>query len=174
MKRDTLLIILGILLLAILYVFKDKILNTMDAFKTKFLPIALRAAKVFGFSDPYFLLAQMYAENGGNSYLLNTANNVGSLISRYNGAKLPTNTWWKGDDVANPKNGLYFRKYDSIDDGFFDFAHLLSNSYHLGTAKNIQEFAEKIANSSYISEANGDNRAQYAQNIINTYNKLKA
>jgi hypothetical protein len=161
----------------ILYFFRDNVKNiiikSVKDFITKFLPLATQAANHFGFKDPYFLLAQMYAENSGNSTLLNTANNVGSLISRYNGQKLKTNQFWHGDDIVNPKNGIYFRKYDTLLNGFLDYANTLA-SYGMHNVSDIQQYASKISNSKYINESNGDNRDQYAKNILNTYNKLKS
>lgn len=160
----------------ILFLTRKKIMNVVTgipSFLSKFLPYANIAAKKFGFSDPYFLLSQMYAENSGKSHLLDVANNVGSLISRVGAKKLATNEFWKGDEVGPSPVGLWFRKYATLQDGFNDYARTLSRYYSLQTATSIHDYASKVSNSKYIDEKNGDNRAQYAANILGTYDKLK-
>ena len=147
-------------------------------FVTKYYLFAKDAAERFGFHDPGYLLAQMYAENSGESQLLFLTNNVGSLISRYTTPKgkeikLPTNSFWYGDDVRSNSSGLWFRKYNNLQNAFYDFAHLLAAYYKLNTCLTVEDFAHAIANSPYIDEKNGDNRLRYETNIIATYNSIK-
>lgn len=149
-----------------------KVIN-MKTFLQKFYPLAAVASRAFGFPNPYFLLSQMYAENSGKSFLLDTANNVGSLVSRSTPTrKLPTNNWWHGEETAPSPVGLYFRKYRTLQDGFMDYAHTLAVYYHLNQAKDINAYANAISNSAYLDIKNGDNRQQYANNIITTYSAL--
>ena len=142
-------------------------------FVIKYLPLAQAAAAKFGFSDPYFLLAQQYAENSGDSSLLDKTHNVGSLISRVGKNKLQTNQYWKGEEYLAKSSGLSFRVYSTLQDGYYDYARLLGNVYKLNTAKTIEEYAIKVSQSRYIDEKNGDNRELYAKNIIATYKKIK-
>lgn len=142
-------------------------------FNFKFLPYATESAKRFGFADPLFLMAQQFAENSGDSTLLANTNNVGSLISRYNGKKLPVGLFWGGEDYFVKSTGIYFRVYKTLQDGYNDFAKLLAKQYNLNTAKSIEEYADKVSKSAYINIANGDNREQYAKNIVSTYYSLK-
>src|SRR5258708_27077021 len=114
MNRTTFFVIGGLAIAILLYLERQpitklakRLTGDMKQFIATFLPIATKAAKTFGFPDPYFLLAQMYAENGGSSELLSKANNVGSLVSRDgNGKKLQTNQYWTGNEIPNTKNGL--------------------------------------------------------------------
>lgn len=144
-----------------------------SAFLFKYSPYAKNSATIFGFKDHLFLLAQQYAENAGESSLLLKTNNVGSLISRVNGKKLKTNSFWFGDDYLAKSSGLYFRVYIDLQSGYNDFARLLARVYKLNTAKTIEEYAARIASSKYIDENNGDDRELYKNNIIKTYYTLK-
>lgn len=153
---------------------------TPKEFVTKFLPYATASATRFGFADPYFLLSQQYAENSGNSPLLDKTNNVGSIISRpgkegtpLGKKKLATNQFWTGEDYLAKSSGLYFRVYGTLQDGYNDFARLLANVYKLNTANTIEDFARAISESKYISEDNGDSRLLYQKNIVSTYYKIK-
>ena len=147
---------------------------TITDFKNKFLPLAQESANRFGFKDPYFLMAQQFAENSGDKGIIINTNNVGSLISRNDrGLKLPIGLFWKGEEYKAKSSGLWFRVYATMQDGYNDFARLLSKYYKLHECKTIEEFADKISNSAYISESNGDNRKQYEKNIVDTYYKIK-
>lgn len=142
-------------------------------FVNKYLPLAKTSAALFGFADPYFLLAQQFAENSGDSSLLSKTNNIGSLISRVGEMKLKPNQYWKGAEYLAKSSGLWFRVYDDLQIGYHDYARLLGRFYKLNVAKTIEEYAHSISNSAYIDEKNGDNRELYAKNIIATYYKIK-
>lgn len=147
-------------------------MNVINAFKHY--EYARLAAARFGFRDPLFLMAQVAAENSFSSKLLSATNNVGSLTSRNGeGKKHTSNEFWQGEDYQSKSSGLWFRKYSSLLDGWLDYARLLGNVYKLNTARTIEEYASKISASAYIDERNGDNREQYKQNIISSYNVLK-
>lgn len=130
---------------------------------------AKKAGKRYGINH-WYLLAQSYAETGGNSYGLRVRKNVAGIT-----AYGLTNQYWKGERSASTANPhIVFRIYPTIQAGWYDFARLLAEKYKMGGHKSIQAYATAISQSPYISEANGDDRAAYRANIIRSYEKLKA
>ena len=66
------------------------------------------------------------------------------------------------------RNGpLLFRRYDTPEHSFMDFARLVSSAYPQAAAVSFypEAYAQEIAYSRYISEANGDNRAAYCRTL---------
>jgi flagellar protein FlgJ len=121
--------------------------------------------------DPLVILSQAAQESGwGTSLLSKTFHNYFGIIAA--GSK---NEYWKGQiyDTQN-KYKLKFRVYDTPQDSFCDFARLISSKYKAAHAvsNDYKAYAEKIANSPYISESNGDNRELYKNNIIKIYEKI--
>jgi len=78
------------------------------------------------------------------------------------------NAYWKGAKRISTSSGLPFRVYDSVENGFRDFAHLITKKYKEAAkaSDSVTEYARLIANSPYINEKNGDNRSLYKQIII--------
>lgn len=114
--------------------------------------------------NPVIILAQAALESGwGTSNLAVNHNNFFGVT-----AYGKPNQYWKGGKVVSKSSGLPFRTYASAADGFRDFARLIT-SYYKEAAKMsfaVTEYARLIANSPYISEKNGDNRAKYREIII--------
>lgn len=124
---------------------------------------AERVGKEFNI-NPIIILAQAALESGwGTSNLARNYNNFFGVT-----AYGKPNQYWNGGRIVSKSSGLPFRSYKSPADGFRDFARLI-NSYYKEAAKNsfsISEYARLIANSPYINEKNGDNRAKYKEIII--------
>lgn len=133
------------------------------AFVEKYSKAALTVGKKFGL-NPTVILAQAAMESGwGTSYM---AKNIFNFFGVTAGGK--PNDYWKGDTYTSKTSGLKFRKYASVEDGFSDFARLITSKYKAASAsQTISDYAKAIAYSPYISEQNGDNRENYRKGIIN-------
>ena len=134
-------------------------------FLTKYLPIAVAVGEDFSL-NPAVILAQAALE--GNFGLSHGAkyrkNHFGITASG------STNQYWDGTKTQSSSSGLWFRVYKTDYDGFADFARLITQKYKRCASKsyNTNEYAKCIAQSPYISEANGDNRQQY-EATVETY-----
>lgn len=129
----------------------------------KYYGVAEKVGKAFGI-NPQVILAQAAIESGwGTSNLAINHNNFFGVTAY--GA---TNAYWKGAKYVSTTSGLPFRKYDTVEAGFSDFARLLSSKYkEAATAsKSVAEYARLISSSPYINEKNGDNRTKYKELII--------
>ena len=76
------------------------------------------------------------------------------------------NAYWHGGKTDQDKpGGLLFRRYDSPENSFLDFARLIATVYKQAAAVSHypRAYAREIAYSRYISEVNGDNRAAYCK-----------
>jgi flagellum-specific peptidoglycan hydrolase FlgJ len=137
-----------------------------------FFPFAKAAGERFGI-DPLIILSQAALESGwGTSNLSITHHNFFGIT-----ASGSSNEFWKGKTYqANNTYKLKFRVYDSVQDGFHDFARLISSKYKAAAAAghDYQTYAHRIAYSPYISENNGDNRESYKNNIIHFYEQIIA
>ena len=125
--------------------------------------IAVKVGKLFNL-NPLMILAQASVESGWGTSLLATQNHNFFGVTAYG----KTNKYWTGEKRISTSSGLAFRSYKSVEDGFSDFARLIT-SYYTEAAKvsfNISSYADKIAYSPYISEKNGDNRMKYRALII--------
>ena len=131
------------------------------SFPRKYLPAARMAGELDGL-NPVVILAQSAIETGwGESSLATCYNNFFGLTG-YGVA----NAYWHGGktDLDKP-DGLLFRRYDSPENSFLDFARLIATVYKQAAAVSHypRAYAREIAYSRYISEVNGDNRAAYCK-----------
>jgi flagellum-specific peptidoglycan hydrolase FlgJ len=121
--------------------------------------------------DPMVILAQGAHESGwGTSGLATRSNNFFGITA--GGTK---NEYWDGTFYqAQNKYKLKFRVYKTPQDSFYDFARLISSKYKSAHAagQDYKTYAQRIAYSPYISEANGDNREGYRTGIINLYERI--
>jgi peptidoglycan hydrolase FlgJ len=140
-------------------------MNKKELFVSKYWPIAMRAAKAFKIENPAVILAQAAHESDwGTSHGATVRKNFFGIT-----ASGGPNTYWDGSksqSKTNPK--LLFRIYKTDVDSFMDYARLLTSKYGSAAKKSqdIHAFAKAIANSSYISESAGDNRAVYEKSLI--------
>ena len=131
------------------------------SFTRKYIPAARMAGELYGL-NPVVILAQSAIETGwGESSLATCYNNFFGLTG-YGVA----NAYWHGGktDLDKP-DGLLFRRYDSPENSFLDFARLIATVYKQAAAVSHypRAYAREIAYSRYISEVNGDNRAAYCK-----------
>lgn len=113
--------------------------------------------------NPVVILAQGALESGwGESVLAVKFHNFFG-IAGYGVA----NAYWHGGKTDLGNGGLLFRRYDTPEHGFMDFARLVSSAYPQAAAVSFypEAYAQEIAYSRYISEANGDNRAAYCRTL---------
>lgn len=129
----------------------------------KYYGIAEKVGKAFGI-NPIVILAQAAIESGWGTSPLALQNNNFFGVTAY-GA---TNKYWKGDKRISKSSGLPFRSYANAEDGFSDFARLISTKYTAAAkaSQSVTEYARIISGSPYINEKNGDNRAKYKELII--------
>ncbi len=121
---------------------------------------ARMAGELFGM-NPVVILAQGAIESGwGESVLAVKYHNLFG-ITGYGVA----NAYWHGGKTDLGKGGLLFRRYDTPEHCFMDFARLISSAYPQAAAVSFypEAYAQEIAYSRYISEVNGDNRAAYCR-----------
>jgi peptidoglycan hydrolase FlgJ len=140
-------------------------------FVLNYFDIAIKVGKVFGL-HPISILAQASIESGWGTSLLATQNNNFFGITAYG----KPNAYWNGAKRKSKTSGLEFRSYKSVEDGFSDFARIISTKYKAAArvSNNIPEYAEKIAYSPYINEKNGDNRVKYKAIIIQSAETILA
>lgn len=140
-----------------------KPIERMDkvSFTRKYLPAARMAGEMYGL-NPVVILAQSAIETGwGESVLATVYNNFFGLAG-YGVA----NAYWHGGKTNLDKpGGMMFRRYDSHESSFLDFARLISTVYKQAAAVSHYPvaYAREIAYSRYISEVNGDNREAYCK-----------
>lgn len=124
---------------------------------------ALAVEKEFGM-NPIVMLAQAAHESAwGNSYGAKNRYNFFGITA----AGSP-NRYWDGQKSKSTASGLWFRIYDNAQKSFLDFSRLIKAKYTSAFAQsyNIDSYATAIAQSSYISESNGDNRTVYRKSIL--------
>lgn len=177
MNKKLIYIFIILVLIYILYKFKPKKdkkvetnTNTND-YKSKYVIDNFNNAKLAGKKygiDPLIILTQGGFESGyGTSNLAKNSFNFFGITAF--GSK---NEYWDGSFYqAKNKYALKFRVYKNALNCFYDYARLISSKYSdvLKKSKNYKEFAKNIANSPYISEANGDNRKIYENSLIKIY-----
>lgn len=132
-------------------------------FVNTYSPAACTAGELFGL-NPVVILAQSAIETGwGESTLATHYNNFFGLT----GYGVP-NAYWHGGKAELSAGGLSFRRYDTAESSFLDFARLLSACYKLAAALSFYPaaYAHEIAYSRYISEVNGDNREAYRRMLL--------
>lgn len=132
--------------------------------------LAKKAGERYGI-DPLIILSQGAFESAwGTSTLAKKYNNFFGIT-----AAGKVNEFWKGASVkANPKYNLVFRVYSSAQDSFYDFARLIATSYKPAKAagSDYKLYAQRISQSPYISEKNGDDRNAYMKGIISIYENI--
>lgn len=146
-------------------------MSSKESYVEKYLPSAKKAGQLFKI-DPLIILAQGALESGwGTSNLALNHNNFFGITT--GGAK--SNAFWEGKVyVGQNKYKLKFRSYSSVENGFKDFARLISSKYKTAysNAKDYRSYADSISKSPYISENNGDNRSAYKNGIIKNYDTI--
>lgn len=131
-------------------------------FVNQFYPAARSAGELFRI-NPVVILAQAAIESGWGESRLSGFNNYFGIT-----AYGRINPYWHGGKIQLAENGLSFRRYDTAENSFLDFARLIRNAY--ATCADVSHFpaayAKEMAYSKYISETNGDNRASYQQLLV--------
>ena len=71
---------------------------------------------------------------------------------------------------------MQFRRYDTRENSFLDFARLIRDSYRSAwqVSHNMEAYAKEIAYSPYISELNGDDRETYRHSLIQIAATIRA
>ena len=123
---------------------------------------ARTAGGLFGM-NPVVILAQGAIESGWGESVLAVKYHNFFGIAGYGVA----NAYWHGGKTDLGNGGLLFRRYDTPEHSFMDFARLVSSAYPQAAAVSFypEAYAQEIAYSRYISEANGDNRAAYCRTL---------
>lgn len=134
-------------------------------FIQQFLPAAQAAGEHFKL-NPVVILAQAAIESGwGESVLCKVYHNYFG-ITGYG----KSNIYWNGNKTEpGEKSHLQFRIYPTPQQSFFDFARLITTAYPFAAAMSFhpEAYAKEISYSHYISEMNGDNRADYQKMLVN-------
>ena len=149
----------------------------MTAQQISFVKNSLQAAVSAGASfnmNPTVILAQAAFESGwGMSKLATGSNNYFGLT-----AYGCSNQYWHGGKttVNTGSYSLDFRRYDTRENSFLDFARLIRNNYCTAwqASNNPEAYAHEIAYSPYISELNGDDRETYRQSLIQMEKTVRA
>ncbi len=126
-----------------------------------FAPAAVAAGKAVGLPALVILSQAAHEGEWGTSFSVRTRRNHFGLIAA--GSR---NTWWDGlSKTQSSVSKLWFRVYPSHEASFCDFSSLISRKYKaaFACAYDPTAYAQAIAASPYISEANGDNRPAYAR-----------
>lgn len=133
-----------------------------EIFVQTYYPLAKAAGEKFNI-NPVVILAQCAIESGWAESTLSRSNNFFGLTAYGN-----TSAYWPGTKIQLSEKGLPFRSYPSVSHSFFDFCRLIRSAYV--TAANVsfipKAYAQEISYSRYISEVNGDNRANYKDLLI--------
>lgn len=124
--------------------------------------------------NPSVILAQAAFESGwGTSDLATKSNNFFGLT-----AYGCSNQYWHGSKTAvkGRSYSLDFRRYDTRENSFLDFARLIRNSYRTAwqVSNDPVAYAREIAYSPYISELNGDNRELYRHSLVQIEKTIQA
>lgn len=149
----------------------------MTAQQISFVKDSLQAAVSAGAAfhmNPSVILAQAAFESGwGMSHLATGSNNFFGLT-----AYGCSNAYWHGGktSVATAGYSLDFRRYDTRQNSFLDFARLIRSSYRTAwqVSNTPEAYAREIAYSPYICELNGDNREAYRRSLIQIEKTVRA
>ena len=149
----------------------------MTAQQISFVKNSLQAAVSAGASfnmNPTVILAQAAFESGwGMSKLATGSNNYFGLT-----AYGCSNQYWHGGKttVNTGSYSLDFRRYDTRENSFLDFARLIRNNYRTAwqASNNPEAYAHEIAYSPYISELNGDARETYRRSLVQMEKTVRA
>ena len=137
------------------------------------LPAAVSAGAAFNM-NPLAILSQAAFESGwGTSNLATAACNFFGLT-----AYGCSNEYWHGGKTAVRTTGysLNFRRYDTRENSFLDFARLIRNNYRSAwqVSHDLTAYAREIAYSPYISELNGDDRETYRRSLVSIAATIQA
>lgn len=137
------------------------------------LPAAVSAGAAFNM-NPLAILSQAAFESGwGTSNLATTGRNFFGLT-----AYGCSNEYWHGGKTAVRTTGysLDFRRYDTRENSFLDFARLIRNNYRSAwqVSHDLTAYAREIAYSPYISELNGDDRETYRRSLVDIAATIQA
>ena len=143
------------------------------SFVKECLPAALSAGAAFNL-NPLAILAQAAFESGwGTSNLAKECRNYFGLT-----AYGCSNAYWHGGKttVKTSSYSLDFRRYDTRENSFLDFARLIRNNYRSAwsVSDDIAAYAKEIAYSPYISELNGDDREVYRTSLVSIERTIRA
>ncbi|MBC8600474.1 glucosaminidase domain-containing protein [Parabacteroides acidifaciens] len=143
------------------------------SFVKECLPAALSAGAAFNM-NPLVILAQAALESGwGMSDLARESRNFFGLT-----AYGCSNAYWHGGKTVLKTSAysLDFRRYDTRENSFLDFARLIRDCYRRAwqVSNDPEAYAKEIAYSPYISEQNGDNRETYRHSIIQIARTIQA
>lgn len=141
----------------------------MTAQQISFVKDSLQAAVSAGAAfnmNPMAILSQAAFESGwGTSNLSRKYNNFFGLTAY--GA---SNAYWHGGKTTVKATGysMDFRRYDTRENSFLDFARLIRNNYRAAwqVSSDPEAYAREIAYSPYISELNGDDRETYRRSLV--------
>ena len=131
---------------------------------------ARMAGELYGM-NPVVILAQAAIESGwGESTLAVKYHNFFGIMG-YG----VTNAYWHGGKTDLGNGGLLFRRYDTPEHSFLDFARLGFTAYPQAAAVSAYPaaYAQEIAYSRYISEVNGDNRAAYRKMLVSIARQIQ-
>lgn len=139
-------------------------------FVAQYGPTAQKVGAQFGI-DPAIILAQAALESGwGTSSLFKRSNNLFGIMA----AGKP-NQYWEGDKTKGQAGN--FRVYPSVENSMADFARLIRDKKEYAPAYKVandpEAYARAIAQSPYIAESNGDNRASYERILKNNATEIQ-
>ncbi|MFV0585557.1 MAG: glucosaminidase domain-containing protein [Parabacteroides gordonii] len=137
------------------------------------LPAAVSAGAAFNM-NPLAILSQAAFESGWGTSNLATAGRNFFGLTAYG----CSNEYWHGGKTAVRTTGysLDFRRYDTRENSFLDFARLIRNNYRTTwqVSHDLTAYAREIAYSPYISELNGDDRETYRRSLIDIAATIQA
>lgn len=137
------------------------------------LPAAVSAGAAFNM-NPLAILSQAAFESGWGTSNLATAGRNFFGLTAYG----CSNEYWHGGKTTVRTTGysLNFRRYDTRENSFLDFARLIRNNYRTAwqVSHDLTAYAREIAYSPYISELNGDDRETYRRSLIDIAATIQA
>lgn len=137
------------------------------------LPAAVSAGAAFNM-NPLAILSQAAFESGWGTSNLATAGRNFFGLTAYG----CSNEYWHGGKTTVRTTGysLDFRRYDTRENSFLDFARLIRNNYRSAwqVSHDLTAYAREIAYSPYISELNGDDRETYRRSLIDIAATIQA
>ena len=152
-----------------------EIASSPTAFIKKLLPIAKSVAKKIGVT-PQLLVAQAALETGWGKFVI--ANKEG--LSSNNLFNIKAGSGWKGSEVTKDtlefiggtfiKESAQFRRYDSLEKSFEDYANLIINqdrySDALKNANNDVEYIKALQKAGYATDP------KYAEKVSSIHARL--
>ena len=137
------------------------------------LPAAVSAGAAFNM-NPLAILSQAAFESGWGTSNLATASRNFFGLTAYG----CSNEYWHGGKTTVRTTGysLNFRRYDTRENSFLDFARLIRNNYRTAwqVSHDLTAYAREIAYSPYIGELNGDDRETYRRSLVDIAATIQA